>query len=81
MDKIKRPDKSGKDLKIECDAQESFNNLGMEKITEYAISDLRILKAGEDKTISKMYMFGKNLETSTWMSYIAHEHMSMVVGD
>jgi len=74
LDIIKSPDKSGNDLKIECDAQESFNNLGMESITEYAISDLRILKAGDDKTITKMYMFE---ETSTWMSYIAHEHMSM----
>ena len=41
----------------------------MENVNEYVISDLRILKT-DDKQKVKMYMFGKNLETSSWMSYI-----------
>lgn len=67
-------DKTGADAKIECDAEENFLNLGLENVTEYALSDLRILKTGEGESKIKMYMFGKSMLTSTWMSYIVRDY-------
>jgi len=64
-------DKTGQDLKVECDATENFMNLH-EDITEYALSDIRILKTG-DSSMNKMYMFGKSFDTSSWMSYIVKD--------
>lgn len=66
-----RQDKTGQDLKVECDATENFMNLH-EDITEYALSDIRILKTG-DSSMNKMYMFGKSFDTSSWMSYIVKD--------
>ena len=47
---------------------------GLENVTEYALSDLRILKTGEGESKIKMYMFGKSMLTSTWMSYIVRDY-------
>lgn len=69
-------DKTGVETQVECDAQENFDNLGLSNIEQYALSDLRILKT-ENSDMYKMYMFGKNLETSTWMSYIVKDTVTM----
>lgn len=72
---INRQTVAGDDKKVECDATENFKNLGLDNINEYALSDLRILKT-DIKQKSKMYMFAKNTETNTWMSYILKNRLS-----
>ena len=67
-----RTNKDGVESKVECDAQENFNNIGHDNVKSYALSDIRILKTGEQNTMSKMYMFGQE-ESTTWMSYIVKD--------
>ena len=42
-------------------------------VPRYALSDLRVLKTGSVSTITKMYMFGKEQNTTSWMNYLVKD--------
>jgi len=66
---------NGQVVKVECDAQENFNRVNLKATTKmFALSDLRILKTGENNgEIVKMYMMAKNETTQRYASYIARD--------
>jgi len=67
--------KDGVEMKVECDASENLRNTGLGDVTRFALSDLRILKTGEEQPITKMYMFGRKENSTGWMSHIVRDEI------